>query len=229
MEDVESVTGLATQATENHADNDSRKSYQENLVNLRKKSELLEQQNLLLQQQLMQQAQQRQQPQEVEEAFDFSMLEREEFPDGKNLAKAFKSVERKLKSYDQKLTEKDRKINLLETAVQYKDFAEVVTPENIKKYIESDEDNLEAVRTASNPGRRLYNLIKKNADYQHSLEKKAPTHEQRKVEEKESKPKTGSVGVRSEAVGVAAQLSSSRMTKEQKAALWRETLSYAAR
>lgn len=45
----------------------------------------------------------------------------------------------------------------------------------------------------------------------------------KKVEEKEALPKTSSLGVRSEAVSVAAKLSNSTMTKQQRAALWEET------
>src|SRR5271163_39001 len=40
-------------------------------------------------------------PQEPE--YDFAQLEREEFPDGKNIAKAFGSLNKKLSGYDQKL------------------------------------------------------------------------------------------------------------------------------
>ena len=212
--------------------NETKHNERENLIALRKKTELLEQQNLLLQQQLMQNSNQRSAPQaQVEEDFDFNSLESEEFPDGKNLSKAFKMLDRKLKSYDTKLSEKDQKIAILETAMQHKDFNEVVTAENIKKYIESDEDNLESVQKAANPGKKVYNLIKKSAAYQadQAASKRPPSQEALKVEEKEMKPKSGSIGVRSEAVGMAAALSSSKMSREQREALWKETQGYARR
>lgn len=231
MSDAESsVMDVATQSVEDH----EMKSHKDNLVALRRKSELLEQQNLLLQQQLHQHAQSNgmktKQP-EPEEQFDFSQLETEEFPDGKKLSKAFNALDRKLKSYDIKLTEKDRKIAVLEAAVNHKDFNDVVTAENVKKYIESDEDNLESVRTAANPGLKIYNLIKKSHAYQQdqTAKKSVSSQEKQKVEEKEMKPKTSSIGVRSEAVGIAAQISNSKMTREQKNALWAETTSAARR
>lgn len=206
------------------------KSERENLIALRKKAELLEQQNLLLQQQLMQNNQPKTQMSPVEEDFDFSSLENEEFPDGKNLSKAFKMLDRKLKSYDTKLSEKDQKIAILETAMQHKDFNEVVTAENIKKYIENDEDNLESVQKAANPGKKIYNLIKKSSAYQADLaSKKSPSQEQVKVDEKVGKPKTTSIGVRSEAVGMAAKLSNSSMTRDERNALWAETQKLARR
>jgi len=141
-------------------------------------------------------------------------------------------VNKKLSNYEQKLAEKDQKLLILETATEFPDFKEVVTAENIEKYIKSDEDNREAVEKASNPLRKVYNLIKKDARYQAdkaslATKDKPISQEQRRVDEKEGKPKTGSLGVRSEAVTMAAQISNSRMTKEQKAALWKETLAAA--
>ncbi len=173
------------------------------------------------------------QPQsEPDDDFDYRTLEQEQFPEGKNLARAFSKFDKKFSKYEQNLIAKDREIAVLKTAMQHKDFDEIVTPENIKKYIESDEDNLESVRKADNPGLKVYNLIRKSAAYQSDQQaKKAPTQaqEQKRIEEKETKPKTGSVGVRSEAVGIAAAISNSRMTKEQREALWKETTGYARR
>ena len=223
-----SVMELAPPSVADHEAN----THKENLVALRKKSELLEQQNLLLQQQLHQHAQMngvKSREPEPEEQFDFSQLETEEFPDGKNLSKAFRVLDKRLKSYDMKLTEKDRKIAVLEAAVNHKDFNEVVTAENVKKYIESDEDNLESVRNAANPGLKIYNLIKKSHAYNSDLQakKSVQSQEKQKVEEKETKPKTSSIGVRSEAINAAASMSNSKMTKEQRNALWAETQSAA--
>lgn len=203
----------------------------DNLIALRKKAELLEQQNLLLQQQMMNQQNQRARPvEEVEESYDFNLLEQEQFPEGKSLAKAFKMLDKKLKSYDTKLNEKDQKIAILEAAMQHKDFNDVVTPENIKKYIENDEDNLESVQKAANPGKKIYNLIKKSASYQADQNsKKSVSQEATRIQEKENKPKLGSLGVRSEAVTTAAVLSNSKMTREQRNALWKDVQSAARR
>ena len=136
--------------------------------------------------------------------------------------------------YEKQLAEKDQKIQILETATEFADFKEVVTPENIEKYIKSDEDNREAVQTAKNPLRKVYNLIKKSAAYQADKAEKVAkdkpiSQEQRRVDEKEGKPKLGSLGVRSEAVTVAAKMSNSTMTKDQKNALWKETLAASRR
>lgn len=188
----------------------------------RKEKELVEKQ--------MQSQMQRPSPVPQEEEFDFNELEREEFPDGKKLAKAFSSFNKKMSGYEQKLYEKDIKIQSLEFAIENPDFKTVVTPENIERYIKSDEDNREAVEKASNPLRKVYNLIKKSAAYQADIADKnakakptAISQEQRRVDEKESKPKVGSIGVRSETISNLAAMSNSKMTKEQKNALWAET------
>jgi hypothetical protein len=224
---------VVDQAPETH----EKKSPQESFAELRKAKEDLERQlwqaqkeKELYEKQMQLQAQQQQKPQQPEEEdFDFRQLAQEEFPDGKNLMKAFNTVTRKMSQYEQKLAEKDQKLLILETAAEFPDFKEIVTAENIEKYIKSDEDNREAVEKAANPLRKVYNLIKKDARYQAD---KASAHaknvpksaEQQRVEDKESKPKTGSHGVRSEAVSTAAAVSNSKMTREQKTALWKETL-----
>lgn len=232
MTDDLSVTPeVAQPEVTGHEAKQSSKDY--NFDQLRKQKEYFEQEAYRLQQQnlALQQAtsNMRKAPEEQEEAFDFRQLENEEFPEGKKLAKAFNSMDKKFKGFEQKLSEKDRKIQILETAMEYKDFAEVVTDANIEKYIKNDEDLLEAVRTASNPGKRAYNLIKKSASYQadQGNKKQVVSQEQKKVDEKESKPKTSSIGVRSESVTMAAKFSN--MSKEQKQALWKEIDSYSRR
>jgi hypothetical protein len=182
------------------------------------------------------QAQAMQKPMDIpqEEDFDYRQLEQEEFPDGKKLVKALNTFNKKLSGYEKQLAAKDQKIQILEAATEFADFKDVVTPENIEKYIKSDEDNREAVEYAKNPLRKVYNLIKKDARYQADIQaKKAAdkpiSQEQKRVDDKEGKPKLGSLGVRSEAVTSAARLSNSTMTKEQRNALWKETLAAARR
>jgi uncharacterized coiled-coil DUF342 family protein len=216
-----------------------KKSPQESFAELRQAKERLErelwqaQKERELEKQMYQQAQTMQKPQQPqEEDFDYRQLEQEEFPDGKKLVKALNSFNKKLSGYEQQLAQKDQKIQILETATEFSDFRDVVTPENIEKYIKSDEDNREAVETAKNPLRKVYNLIKKSAAYQADLASKAVkdkpvSQEQKRVDDKEGKPKTGSLGVRSEAVTVAAKLSNSTMTKEMRNSLWKETLAAA--
>ena len=182
----------------------------------------------------MQQHLQRQAPQQqpAEDDYDYRQLETQEFPDGKNVARALGMIDKKLSTYEQKLQEKEIKIQALEFAIEHPDFKDIVTAENIEKYIKSDEDNSEAVNTAKNPLRKVYNLIRKSAAYQSDQAAKAPqkvSQEQKRLEEKESRPKTGSMGVRSEAVTAAAQMSNSQMTREQKNALWKETVAAARR
>lgn len=233
MQATEQTQALAVveQAVNTHE-----KSPQESFAELRKAKEDLERQvwqatkeKEMYERQLQLQAQYSQ-PQNtvpIEEDFDFRQLEQEEFPDGKKLLKAFNQVNKKFSSYDQKLAEKDQKILILETAQEFPDFKEIVTAENIEKYIKSDEDNREAVETAKNPLRKVYNLIKKDARYQADRAKASKdshvSQEQKRVDEKESKPQHGSIGVRSAAVTAAAQLSNSTMTKQQRTALWAET------
>lgn len=212
------------------------KTPKESFAELRKAKEDLERQlwqaqkeKELFEKQMQMQAQQMQKPEQQEEEFDFRQLEQEEFPDGKKLAKAFGSMNKKMSGYEQQLAEKNQKIQILETATEFPDFREVVTAENIEKYIKSDEDNREAVEKATNPLRKVYNLIKKSAAYQADKAEKASkekpiSQEQKRVDDKEGKPKTGSLGVRSEAVTTAAQVSNSKMSKEQKSALWKETM-----
>lgn len=225
------IPDVADQAVETHE-----KSPQESFAELRKRKEEAEREawqakkELELMQNQLRNQQIQQQPQEDD--FDFRQLEQEEFPDGKKIFKAFGQIDKKLSNYEQKLAEKDAKIKALEFAQEHPDFKDIVTPENIEKYIKSDEDNLEAVQSASNPLRKVYNLIKKDARYQADKAKSSPktiSQEQKRVDDKESKPKTGSIGVRSEAVTAAAQISNSTMSKEQKAALWRETQAAARR
>ncbi len=199
-------------------------SLERELWQARKEKELYEKQ--VASQQQAQLEQQRRAQQQPEEEFNFDELANEEFPDGKKLHQAFKSFDRKLSGYNQKLSEKDAKIAALETAIEYPDFRDVVTAENIEKYIKSDEDFTEAVEKAANPLRKAYNLIKKSAGYQAEKAKsveKPVSQEQRRIEDKEGKPKLGSIGVRSEAVGAAARLSNSSMTRDQRNALWKET------
>lgn len=163
-----------------------------------------------------------------EEEFDYTQLAQQEFPDGKNLVKAFGSINKKLSHYEQQLHEKDIKIKALEFSQAHPDFKDIVTSENIEKYIKSDEDNFEAVSKSSDPLGKVYRLIKKSAAYQADVAAKATkskpvSQEQKKVDEKDKAPRTGSMGVRSEAVSTAARLSNSTMTREQRNALWAET------
>ena len=184
----------------------------------------------------MQQQQQMQlrSTQEHEEEYDYHQLEQEEFPDGKKLVKAFNAFNKQLSSKDKAIAEANQKLQILETAQEFPDFKEIVTAENIEKYIKSDEDNREAVEKASNPLRKVYNLIKKDARYQADKADKVArdrpkSQEQQRVDEKEGKPKLGSLGVRSEAITTAAAVSNSKMTKEQRNALWKETLAASRR
>jgi hypothetical protein len=187
----------------------------------------------MFEKQLQMQQQMQRQPQAApEEDFDFRQLEQEEFPDGKKLVKAFNQVNKKLSGYEQKLAEKEQKLQILETATEFPDFKDIVTPENIEKYIKSDEDNREAVEKAANPLRKVYNLIKKDARYQadkaaNTQKAKPVSQEQQRIDDKEGKPKLQSVGVRSEAVTTAAKMSNSTMTRDQRNALWKETMAAA--
>jgi hypothetical protein len=223
---------VADQAVETH----ETKTPKESFAELRKAKEDLERQlwqekkeREIEKQMQAQQMQKSQQP--IEEDFDFRQLENEEFPDGKKLVKAFNQVNKKLSGYEQELAKKNQDIMILQTATEFKDFHEVVTAENIEKYIKSDEDNREAVEKAANPLRKVYNLIKKSAAYQNdrSIKEKPISQEQKRVDDKESTPKTGSLGVRSAAITTAAQLSNSKMTKDQRNALWKETQQAARR
>jgi hypothetical protein len=231
---------VVDQAVDTH---EAKKTPQESFAELRKAKEDLERQlwqaqkeKEMFENQMRMQAQQSQMATQAppEEEFDFKQLENEDFPDGKKLVKAFGSVNKKLGEYDKKLAEKDQKIKYLEALTDPKmaDFKEVVTAENIEKYIKSDEDHIESVEKAAYPLKKVYNLIKKDARYLADIAAKtakpAPvSQEQKRVDEKESKPRTGSLGVRSEAVTAAAQMSNSKMTRQQKEALWRETQSAA--
>ena len=211
------------------------KSPQESFAELRKAKDDAERElwqykkelELMKQMQMQPQMQQK----APEEEFDYRSLAQEEFPDGKKVVQALGTIDKKLSSYEQKLAEKDIKIQALEFAVEHPDFKDIVTAENIEKYIKSDEDYLEAVQSSKNPLRKVYNLIKKDARYQAetSAKVKPVSQEQKRVEEKEQKPKTGSQGVRSEAVTVAAKVSNSTMSRDQKSALWKETLAAARR
>jgi hypothetical protein len=227
------IPEVADQAVETH----EKKTPQESFAELRKAKEDAERQAWqakkeleLYQQQLR--SQQVQQMQPKEEEFDFRQLEKEEFPNGEKIFKAFGKIDKKLSSYEQKLSEKDSKILALEFAIEHPDLKDVITAENIEKYIQNDEDNAETVKRAENPLKKAYNLIKKSAAYQADIASRQPkpiSQEQKRVDEKDTKPKTGSMGVRSEAVTVAAQMSNSKMTKEQKIALWKETQTAARR
>ena len=234
MEETESSANpeVAAQAVENH----ETKSPQDSFAELRKAKEDLERQLWQAQKEkelLEKHAYAQSQPQkQVEEDYDFRQLEQEEFPDGKHLSKAFGAINKKLSAYEQQLQQKEIELQTLKTAVEFPDFKEVVTAENIEKYIKSDEDNLEAVQNAKNPLRKVYNLIKKSAAYQADKAKSRPSpisQEQQRVDDKESKPRTSSIGVRSEAVQTAAKISNSSMTRQQREALWRETQAAARR
>ncbi len=222
---------IVAQAVQNHE-----KTPQESFAELRKAKDDLERQlwqaqkeREMYEKQMQMQREQMYKPQqEPEEEFDYRQLEQEEFPDGKKLVKAFNQFNKQMSQKDKALAEANQKLAVLELATEFADFKEVVTAENIEKYIKSDEDNRESVEKAANPLRKVYNLIKKDARYQadklNSVQKSKPiSQEQARVDEKEGKPKTGSLGVRSEAISTAAGLSNSRMTKQQRAALWAET------
>lgn len=229
---------VVVQAEENH----EKKSPQESFAELRKAKEDLERQlwqaqkerEMYEKQMHMQQQMQLQATQTPEEDFDYRQLEQEEYPDGKKLVKAFNHFNKQLSQKDKAIAEANQKLVILETAQEFKDFYEVVTAENIEKYIKSDEDNQEAVEKASNPLRKVYNLLKKDARYladkaDKAAKDKPVSQEQKRVDEKEGKPKLGSLGVRSEAVSTAAAVSNSKMSKEQRNALWKETLAASRR
>lgn len=224
---------IVDQAVDNH----EKKSPQDSFAELRKAKEDLERQlwqaqkerEMYEKQMQMQQQMQMSSAHPPEEEYDYRQLEQEEFPDGKKLVKAFNQITRQIGEKDKKLAEQNQKLLILETAQEFSDFKEIVTAENIEKYIKSDEDNREAVEKASNPLRKVYNLIKKDARYladkADKVAKDKPiSQEQKRVDEKEGKPKLGSLGVRSEAITTAAAVSNSKMTKDQRKALWAETL-----
>lgn len=231
------VPDIVNQAVETHE-----KSPQESFAELRKAKEDLERQlwqaqkerEMYEKQMQMQQQMQMSPASPPEEEYDYHQLENEEFPDGKKLVKAFNQMNKKLGEKDKKLAETNQQLLYLQTCQELPDFKEIVTAENIEKYIKSDEDNREAVEKAANPLRKVYNLLKKDsrfvADMAAKQAKNTPkSQEQQRVDEKEGKPKLGSLGVRSEAVTTAAAMSNSKMTKEQKAALWKETLAASRR
>lgn len=233
MENTEQTQApeVVDQAVEHHE-----KTPQESFAELRKAREQAEREAWQAKKELEMlkgQVQMQMQPQQSQEDdYDFRQLEQEEFPDGKKLVKAFGKIDKKLSTYEQKLAEKDIKIQALEFSVSHPDFKDVVTAENIEKYIKSDEDLKEAVEKSSNPLRTVYNLIKKHADYQADKAKKMPkavSQEQMRIDDKDAKPKTGSIGVRSEAIQTVAAMSNSKMTKEQRNALWAETQAAARR
>jgi len=232
------VPDIVNQAVETHE-----KSPQESFAELRKAKEDLERQvwqakkELELEKQMQMQQQQQMQmrsAQPPEEEYDYRQLEQEEFPDGKKLVKAFNHFNKQLSEKDKKLAETNQQLLYLQTCQELPDFKEIVTAENIEKYIKSDEDNREAVEKAANPLRKVYNLLKKDSRFvadmaAKQVKDKPKSQEQQRVDEKEGKPKLGSLGVRSEAVSTAASMSNSKMTKEQKAALWKETLAASRR
>lgn len=224
------------QAEQNH----EKKSPQESFAELRKAKEDLERQlwqaqkerEMYEKQMQMQQQMQMRSTHEPEEEYDYRQLEQEEFPDGKKLVKAFNHFNKQLSQKDKAIAEANQKLLYLETTQQFPDFKEIVTAENIEKYIKSDEDYSEAVNNSANPLRKVYNLLKKDARFVADMaakqaKDKPKSQEQIRVDEKEGKPKTGSLGVRSEAISTAAAVSNSKMTKEQKKALWAETLACA--
>lgn len=241
MEVTESaqIPEVATQAVDHH----DKKSPQESFAELKKAKEDLERElwqakkerEIEKQMQMQQQQQmQLQSTQPPEEEYDYRQLEQEEFPDGKKLVKAFNQINKKLGEKDKKLAETNQQLLYLQTCQELPDFKEIVTAENIEKYIKSDEDNREAVEKASNPLRKVYNLLKKDARYladkaDKTAKDKPKSQEQIRVDEKEGKPKLGSLGVRSEAVSTAAAVSNSKMSKEQRNSLWAETLAASRR
>lgn len=217
---------VAAQAVETH----EKKSPQESFAELRRAKEDAERQTWQAKKELelMQAQYQRQlQPQPQEEEFDFRQLEQEDFPDGKKLVKAFGQINKKLSGYEQKLIEKDNQIKALNFTREHPDFNDIVTPANIEKYIQNDEDNRESVERSSDPLRKVYNLLKK--EIARAPKEKPVSQEQKKVDEKDTKPKTTSAGVRSEAVTVAAKMTNSSMSKEQRQAIWKETQQYSRR
>lgn len=226
---------MVDQAVQTHE-----KSPQESFAELRKAKEDLERQlwqaqkerEMYEKQMQMQQQMQMSPASPPEEEYDYRQLEQEEFPDGKKLVKAFNQFNKQLSQKDNAIAAANQKLELLELAQNLPDFKEIVTAENIEKYIKSDEDNLEAVQKAANPLRKVYNLLKKDSRFvadmaAKQVKDKPKSQEQIRVDEKEGKPKLGSLGVRSEAISTAASFtnfSNSTMTREQKNALWKETL-----
>ena len=234
LTDQTQTPDIVEQAVETH----EKKPPQESFAELRKAKDLdhvsfdkAQKEREMYEKQMQMQQQMHMQPTQPpeEEEYDYRQLEQEEFPDGKKLVKAFNQFNKQLSAKDKAIAEANQKLLILETAQEFPDFKEIVTAENIEKYIKSDEDNREAVEKASNPLRKVYNLIKKDARYQadkaaNTQKSKPVSQEQQRVDEKEGKPKLGSLGVRSEAVSTAAAVSNSKMTKEQRAAIWKETL-----
>lgn len=170
-------------------------------------------------QSLMQMRQPIQQQPQAEPDFDWNSLETEDFIEGKKVSNALKHI-------NKKLSEKDKKIALLEAAVSNAGFNDVVTEQNVKKYIMNDPDFVDLVRNSSNPGQAMFKLISKNADYlaEKALkEQKAKpiSQELKKLAEDAGKPKSSPVGVRSESIKHAAKFS--ELSRADRAALWEET------
>lgn len=238
MEETENqaqIPDSANQAVDNHE-----KTPQDSFAELRKAKDDLERQlwqankeKEMYEKQMQMQREQMYKPQTPpEEDFDYRSLEHEEFPDGKKLVKAFNQFNKQLSQKDKALAESNQKLAALELMQQLPDFKDVVTAENIEKYIKSDEDHLDSMQHAANPLRKAYNLIKKDsrfiADNQSREQKAKPiSQELARIADKEGKPKTGSIGVRSESISAAASMSNSQMSRQQKAALWAETQSLA--
>lgn len=223
---------VAAQAVDTH----DKKTPQESFAELRKAKEDLERQlwqaqkeREMYEKQMQMQAQYQQKMPVVpeEEDYDYRQLEQQEFPDGKNIAKAFNAFNKQLSKKDKEIAEAKQQLLILQTATEFSDFKTIVTPEHIEKYIRNDEDNQEAVQKAANPLRKVYSLIKKELEKQELMDfknKSSISQEQKRIDEKESKPKLGSLGVRSEAVSAAAAMSNSKMSRQEKAAIWKETL-----
>ncbi len=202
-----------------------------NFIQLRQKTEQLERdldrerQEKVYYMQMQQQRQidQNQTPQEPD--FDYRSFETEDFVEGKKVAKA-------LASLDRRLSEKDKKISVLEAAISNTGFNEVVTEENIKKYIMNDPDFVALVKGSSNPAQAMFKLISKNGDYiadkaQKERSSKPISQELKKIAEDSGRPKTSPVGVRSESIKHAAKFS--ELSRADKAALWAETQKLARR
>ena len=105
--ETSAIPEVADQAVETH----EKKTPQESFAELRKAKEDAERQAWQAKKELelmQRHAQQPVQQQVQEEEFDFRQLEQEEYPQGKNLVKAFGKIDKKMSSYEQKLTEKNK-------------------------------------------------------------------------------------------------------------------------
>lgn len=184
-----------------------------NFRRMEQKMQQLELQN----QELMQEMQRAQAPKQKEETDEFSQLQADDLITFGQVTKyTEKMAEKKARELLEAEFKKREAVQLpSQTKQQYKDYDQVVTPENIELLIKEDPELNELISNSANPYARAYKEVKKSTFYR---EKMANAESGKKIELNSKKPGSSN--------SIGAQRPLSHAAAYSKEELWQEMVQF---